>query len=52
MKSIGQRVKVSPENDNENYDSFRNKVLIITHVAKSEKDHPGFDSGLKGQGFI
>lgn len=44
---VGQLVKVHPDNDNENYDSFRNKTLRITHVATSEKDHPGYDNGLK-----
>ena len=29
---VGQRVKVSNNNDNENYDSFRDKILIITHA--------------------
>lgn len=44
----GQRVKVSPENDNENYDSFRDEVLIITHVATNTNEHPGYDSGVGG----
>ena len=43
---LNQRVRVSPENDNDNYDSFRNEVLIITHVAESHDDHPGYDAGL------
>lgn len=46
---IGLRVRVSPENDNDCYDGFRDKVLIITHVATSTKDHPGYDSSLDGQ---
>ena len=29
---VGQKVKVSESNDNENYDSFRDKILIITHA--------------------
>ena len=43
---IGDKVKVSSYNDNENYDDFRDKVLIITHVATSTKDHPGYDEGV------
>ena len=43
---VGDTVKVSPENDNDNYDSFRDKDLIITHVARSIDDHPGFDEGV------
>lgn len=43
---LNQKVKVSPENDNENYDSFRDKILIITNVAKNEQDHPGYDNSV------
>lgn len=45
---IGDRVKVSSEEDNENYDSFRNKVLIVDHVATNKNEHPGYDSGVGG----
>jgi hypothetical protein len=40
---LNQKVRVSPSNDNENYASFRNEVLIVTHVAKDINDHPGYD---------
>ena len=43
---INQRVKVSPDNDNDSYDSFRNEVLIITNVAKNRYEHPGYDEGV------
>ena len=43
---INDRVKVSPNNDNDNYNLFRNKILIVTHVAKSDNDHPGYDDSL------
>lgn len=46
---IGSKVKVSPENDNENYDSFRNKVLTVSNVATNEREHPGYDTGMNGQ---
>ena len=32
MYKVGDKVKVSSENDNENYDSFRGKILIVTHA--------------------
>ena len=44
----GQWVKVSKENDNEGYDSFRNKKLKIIHVARNTKQHPGYDDSMKG----
>jgi len=43
---LGQKVKVSPENDNECYDSFRNEVLRVTHLAKNASEHPGYDAGV------
>ena len=48
---IGSRVKVAEENDNENYDSFRDEILIVVHVATNEDEHPGYDSSLEGQGL-
>jgi len=44
---IGKKAKVISDNDC--YDSFRNEVLIITHVAYSSADHPGYDSGMQGE---
>ena len=46
MHETGDKVKVSSYNDNENYDDFRNKVLIITHVATSREEHQGYDEGV------
>ena len=43
---LNQKVRVNPDNDNENYDSFRNDVLIITHVAKNTSEHPGYDESI------
>lgn len=45
---IGDRVMVASENDNENYDSFRDKVLIVTHVANSIEEHGGYDDSVDG----
>jgi hypothetical protein len=46
MFKIGDIVQVNPDNDNDNYDSFRNKYLEIIHVANSVEEHPGYDSGV------
>ena len=43
---LNDRVKVNPSNDNDNYNSFRNEVLIIVYVAKNGKEHPGYDNSL------
>lgn len=46
MYKTGQKVKVAKNNDNENYDSFRDKVLIITHA---ETEGNGYDDSLYPQ---
>ena len=46
---IGQKVMVNPDNDNENYNSFKNKVLIITHIARNVKEHQGYDESISPQ---
>ncbi len=43
---VGQTVRISSENDNDNYDEYRNKDLVITHKATNEKQHRGFDSSI------
>lgn len=48
---VGDRVMVNPDNDNDNYDDFRDKILIVTHVARNIKEHPGYDESMKGQGL-
>ena len=40
---IGQKVKVAKNNTNENYDNFRNKILIITH---KKREGQGYDKGM------
>ena len=43
MYQIGDRVRVRKENDNENYDDFRDKTLVITHA---EIGGPGYDRSV------
>jgi len=40
---IGKRAIIRKDNDNENYDNFRDKVLIITHADNKGR---GYDSGM------
>ena len=44
----GQWVKVAENNDNESYDSFRNKRLKITSVARNTDDHRFYDESMEG----
>ena len=46
---IGDKVKVASDNDNDGYDDFRNKILIVDHVAVSTDDHQGYDDGVAGE---
>jgi len=44
----GEWVKVASDNDNDNYDDFREKRLKIVNVAKNTNDHPGYDNSMEG----
>jgi hypothetical protein len=46
MYKVGDKVKVSSENDNESYDEFREKTLVITI---SEVGGRGYDMGVYPQ---
>jgi len=46
---LNQRVRVNSQNDNENYESFKDEVLIITNVARNKEEHQGYDDSLKGE---
>ena len=48
QRKIGDKVKVSSYNDNENYDDFRNKVLIITHVTTSTDNDIRYSKEMGG----
>jgi len=43
---IGQKVKVNPRNDNENYNPFRNKVLVVVGITKNKEEHLAYDEGM------
>lgn len=47
--AVGQSVTIAENNDNENYDDFRGKELVIYHKATNEKEHRGFDNSMEGQ---
>jgi len=44
--SMGDTVMIEPDNDNDNYDEFRNMKLRITNVAINRDEHRGFDEGV------
>lgn len=47
--NIGDIVRIAEHNDNDNYDKFRNKKLIITHKVTRKDNHPLFDESLPEQ---
>ena len=46
---VGQSVIITSDNDN--YDDYRGKELVITHKATNTREHQGFDSSMEGQGL-
>lgn len=47
--NVGDKIIIT--SDNENYNRYRNKVFVVSHVAHSIKQHPGYDSGV-GQALV
>ena len=52
MYKIGQKVRVRPNNDNENYDEFRGKTLIVEAIYTSDKQNRFYDSSMKGMQLL
>jgi hypothetical protein len=52
MYNEGDVVRISSENDNENYDEFRGKNLIVYSYACCEQGHPGYDSSMNGMQLL
>ena len=48
MYKTGDKVRVREESETENYDSFKNKVLIITHIARGIQDYKFYDESMNG----
>ncbi len=46
---IGDRVKVSYNCENDNYDTFRHKVLHVIDVATNKKEHAYYDDSVQGE---
>ncbi len=46
---VGGRFKISPDNDNDSYDAFRDKVLIVTHSSNSG---PFYDESMYPQNLM
>ena len=42
----GTKVRITPDNDSENYEEYRNRVLVVTGVFKNDREHLGYDMGI------
>lgn len=51
MIEIGDKVKVSRENENDSYDEFRDKVLEVVDVSYSIEDNTYYDESMDGMGL-
>lgn len=43
---IGAKAIISPENDNECYDDYRDQVLIVEGIYSNIDEHRGYDEGM------
>lgn len=49
MLKIGDKTKLSEEGKmNDCYEDFKDKVLIVTDIARSKEDHQGYDEAFEG----
>ncbi len=46
MYKIGDRVRVV--SDNQYYDAFRDKLLVVVSIATNTEGHPAYDEGMNG----
>jgi hypothetical protein len=44
---IGDKIRLTNQ-DYDFYEAIKDRELTITHIAYSEKEHPGYDSGVGG----
>ena len=52
MYKIGDRVMVAEDNDNEGYDGFRGKVLIVANIYTNTEEHKGYDNSMEGMQLL
>jgi hypothetical protein len=46
MVKIGDKIKIISDNDT--YNKYRGKTWTVDHIARSKKDHPGYDIDIGG----
>lgn len=49
MLKVGDKTKLNGEGkQNESYSIWKNKTLIINHIARNKKEHCGYDESFEG----
>ncbi len=46
MVQIGDKIRIT--SDNENYNRYRGKAWVVSHIARNRDEHPGYDTGVGG----
>ena len=49
---VGDKVMIACNNDDDGYDEYRNKTMIITDAYYSEKDCFAYDNSMNGMGLF
>ena len=49
---VGDKVMIARDNDNDGYDKYRNKTMIITDAYYSEEDCFAYDNSMNGMGLF
>lgn len=49
---VGDKVTIAYNNDNDGYEEYRNKIMIITDAYYSEEDCFAYDNSMNGMGLF
>ena len=49
---VGDKVMIARDNDNDRYDKYRNKTMIITDAYYSEESCFAYDKSMNGMGLF
>ena len=49
---VGDKVMIARDNDNDGYDKYRNKTMIITDAYYSEEYCFAYDNSMNGMGLF
>jgi len=50
MVKLGDKIRII--NQDGQYTKWAKKVWVVNHIARNKKQHPGYDSGMKGGALV